>query len=52
MLPMLNSLPSIKSVKKDKSRGPSVSVLNSIFNYSKSIETTSIKDGKILIHLN
>lgn len=49
---MLNSLPSIKSVKKEKSSGPSVSVLNSIFNYSKSIESSSVKDRKILIHLN
>lgn len=48
---MLNSLPLIP-VKKEKNNGPSDTVLNAIFNYSKSLETKKVKNKKILIHLN
>ncbi len=49
---MLNSLPSIAPAKKEKKNGPSQSVLNTIFNYSKSLDVKTVKKQKILIHLN
>lgn len=49
---MLNSLPLKTPVKKEQKNGPSQTVLNAIFNYSKSLDVRTVKKQKILIHLN
>jgi hypothetical protein len=50
---MLNSLHLVTPEKKEKkTNGPSKSVLNSILNYSKSLDVKTVQKQKILIHLN
>lgn len=50
---MLNSLPLVTPDKQEKkTNGPSQSVLNTILNYSKSLDVKTVKKQKILIHLN
>lgn len=48
---MLKTLPLEPSVRREKNE-PSKIVLDSILNYSKSLEIKTIKKQKILIHLN
>lgn len=49
---MLKSLPKSVFIKQEKRNTPSKETINSILNYSKSIELVEVKSRKILIHLN
>jgi hypothetical protein len=49
---MLKSLHLTPSVEQEKSVRPSSTVINTILNYSKSLEVKKVKQEKILIHLN
>lgn len=51
MMPMLKKLQEIPQTGEVKV-GPSAKVLNSILNYSKSLEVKRKKKQTVLIHLN
>ncbi len=49
---MLKSLQKKSLIKQKKEMVPSQDIVNSILNYSKSIDVVKVQDKKILIHLN
>lgn len=48
---MLNKYTEVAPCKESK-LAPNPSVINSILNYSKSLEVKKVKKKKVLIHLN
>lgn len=52
LTPMLKKLPVITPLADEVKFSPSTLTLNTILNYSKSIEVYKLKKKKALIHMN
>jgi hypothetical protein len=49
---MLKSLPCLTPVKKEKMISPKQTTIQALLNYSKSLDVKTIKNEKVIIHLN